>query len=94
MLELRVDPAGIVVVKGRLDAAESERALATLAQVLGPLTLECSQLEYISSAGIGVIMQTWKRLDSQGSKLKLVGLIPRVRSVFAYAGLDRVLDIQ
>lgn len=94
MLELRVEPAGIVVVKGRLDAAESDRALAALAQVPGPLTLECSQLEYISSAGIGVIMQTWKRLDSQGSKLKLVGLIPRVRSVFAYAGLDRVLDIQ
>jgi anti-anti-sigma factor len=51
-------------------------------------------LEYISSAGISVIMQVWKRLDAQGSKLSLVGMIPRVRNVFAYAGLDRVLDIR
>ncbi|MEQ1832004.1 MAG: STAS domain-containing protein [Candidatus Eisenbacteria bacterium] len=94
MLELRVEPAGVVIVKGRLDAAESDRALAALAALPGPLTLDCSQMEYISSAGISVIMQTWKRLAAQGSSLKLVGLIPRVRSVFAYAGLDRVLDIQ
>ncbi len=94
MLELRVDPAGIVIVQGRLDAAEADRALAVLTPLAGPLTLDCSGLEYISSAGISVIMQVWKRLDSQGSKLKLVGMVPRVRSVFGYAGLDRILDIQ
>lgn len=94
MLELRVDPSGIVFIQGRLDAAESDRALATLDQLPGPLTLDCAQLEYISSAGISVIMQTWKRMEAQGSSLKLVGTIPRVRNVFAYAGLDRILDIQ
>jgi anti-sigma B factor antagonist len=94
VLELRVEPGGTVFVQGRLDAAESDHALAVLSPLAGPLTLDCSQLEYISSAGISVIMQVWKRLDAQGSKLSLVGMIPRVRNVFAYAGLDRVLDIR
>lgn len=94
MLELRVEPGGTVFVQGRLDAAESENALAVLSPLAGPLTLDCSRLEYISSAGISVIMQVWKRLDAQGSKLSLVGMLPRVRNVFAYAGLDRVLDIR
>lgn len=94
MLELRVEAGGVVKVQGRLDAAESDRALATLEKLPGPLTLECTQLEYISSAGISVIMQTWKRLNSQGSTLRLVGLTPRVRNVFGFAGLDKVLDIQ
>jgi anti-anti-sigma factor len=62
--------------------------------VAGPLTLECSGLEYISSAGISVIMQTWKRLRGEGSTMKLVGVTPRVRNVFGFAGLDKVLDIQ
>lgn len=94
MLELHVEAGGLVRLQGRLDAAEADRALATLEKLAGPLTLECSQLEYISSAGISVIMQTWKRLNSQGSSLRMTGMTPRVRNVFAYAGLDKVLDIQ
>jgi anti-sigma B factor antagonist len=94
VLELRVEEGGVVKVQGRLDAAESDRALATLEKLPGPLTLDCAQLEYISSAGISVIMQTWKRLNTQGSALRMVGMTPRVRNVFAYAGLDKVLDIQ
>ncbi len=94
MLELRIEAGGLVKVQGRLDAAESDRALATLEKLAGPLTLDCSQLEYISSAGISVVMQTWKRLNGQGSSLRMTGMTPRVRNVFAYAGLDKVLDIQ
>ena len=94
MLELRVLESGTVQVRGRLDAAESERALATLNPLAGPLTLDCAELEYISSAGISVIMQTFRRLSLQGSRLSLIGLQPRVRNVFAYAGLDKVLDIR
>lgn len=94
MLELRVEGDGVVKVQGRLDAAESDRALETLEKMSGPLVLDCGQLEYISSAGISVIMQTWKRLNSQGGSLRLIGMTPRVRNVFAYAGLDKVLDIQ
>lgn len=94
MLEVHVETGGVVRLVGRLDAAESDRTLAALDQVPGPVTLECSQLEYISSAGISVIMQTWKRLNGQGSKLRLTGLTPRVRNVFGFAGLDKVLDIQ
>jgi len=94
VLELNVDAGGVVRLRGRLDASESDRALETLQMVAGPLTLECSGLEYISSAGISVIMQTWKRLRGEGSSMKLVGLTPRVRNVFGFAGLDKVLDIQ
>ena len=94
MLDLRVLDSGAVQVSGRLDAAEADRALAFLNQLPGPVTLDCAGLEYISSAGISVIMQTLKRLTTQGSRLSLVELKPRVRSVFVYAGLDKVLDIR
>lgn len=94
MLELRVEAGGVVRIQGRLDASESDSALAALEKLPGPMTLDCTQLEYISSAGISVIMQTWKRLNGQGSTLRMTGMTPRVRNVFAYAGLDKVLDIQ
>lgn len=94
MLELKVGESGVVALRGRLDAAESERALATLATLPGPLTLDCSQLEYISSAGIRVILLTVQRLAAAGSTLTLAGMLPAVRTVFSYAGLERVLDIR
>jgi len=93
VLELQVTEPGMVRLRGRLDAAESPRALETLERMSGPLTLDCSELEYISSAGISVILETFKRLSTQGSRLSLVEVLPRVRNVFMYAGLDKVLDI-
>jgi len=94
MFDMRIDADGRVVVSGRLDASESERALEILDGVKGPTVLDCSQLEYISSAGIAVIMQTYKRLLAAGHSLRLENLTPRVRNVFVYAGLDGLLGIR
>lgn len=94
MLELQVQEGGVVRMTGRLDAAEADRAQKTLDQVPGPVTLECSGLEYISSAGISVILLTFKRVTAAGSTLRLVGLTPRVRNVFTFAGLDKIFDIR
>ncbi len=94
VLDIRVQDGTTLALTGRLDAAESDRALAEMQKQPGPLTLECSGLEYISSAGISVIMQTYKRLAAAGQTFRLVGMAPRVKNVFMYAGLDKLLGIQ
>ena len=93
MFDIRSEADGRVFMSGRLDAAESDRALQVLRGVTGPATLDCSGLDYISSAGIAVIMDTYKRLSSAGQTLNLVNLTPRVKNVFTYAGLDKLLGI-
>ena len=94
MFEIVVGDGGHVRVQGRLDAAESDRALQVLRGISGPVTLDCTGLDYISSAGIAVIMDTYKRLMAAGHSLRLVNLTPRVKNVFTYAGLDKLLGIQ
>ena len=94
MFNILVQDGGQVQVQGRLDAAESDRALQIFRGLaLGPLVIDCSGLDYISSAGIAVLMDTYKRLTGAGHALQLVNLTPRVRNVFTYAGLDRLLGI-
>ena len=93
MFEISVTEPGRVRLKGRLDAAEADRAALALRPLAGPLTLDLAQLEYISSAGIAVLLETFKRLRASAQPFRLVNLQPRVRNVFAYAGLDRLLDI-
>lgn len=94
MFEIKFGDQGHVLLKGRLDAAEAERALEVLRSLAGPTTADCSELEYISSAGIGVIVETHKRLKDSGHGLTLTRLTPRVRNVFTYAGLHKFLHIE
>lgn len=89
----RGDP-GIVRLIGRLDASEADGALRALSQLMDSTVADCSSLEYISSAGIGVLMQTYKRLLDLGLTFRLSNTTPRVRSVFGYAGLADLLGIE
>jgi anti-sigma B factor antagonist len=93
MLEIRTPSEGRVALVGRLDAAEADRVDQALKELSGPLVLDCSELEYISSAGLGILIEAHKRLLAAGHGLTLANLVPRVRNVFAYAGLDRLLKI-
>ena len=87
-------PDGSVVLTGRLDAAQSPAAQSFLDKVQGTVTLDCGQLEYISSAGLGVLLKTQKRLMASSGKLRLVGLKPHLRDIFTYSGFDQLFEIE
>ena len=93
MLAIEQGAPGVVVISGRLDAAQTSTAEAFLDKVHGPATLDCSGLQYISSAGLGVLLKTQKRLMASGGKLRLTGLSPHLRDIFQYSGFDRIFEI-
>jgi len=94
MFEIRVLESGTVRLAGRLDAAESERVGAELLAIRSSVRLDCSELDYISSAGIGILIELFKQLQASGHTMTLIHLLPRVRNIFRYAGLDRLLTIE
>ena len=91
---MELGPDGSVVLTGRLDAAQSPAAQSFLDKVQGTVTLDCGQLEYISSAGLGVLLKTQKRLMASSGKLRLVGLKPHLRDIFTYSGFDQLFEIE
>ena len=90
MLAIERRDDGVVAVAGRLDAAQSPSLQAALDAIQGPVTLDCSGLEYVSSAGLGVLLQTQKRLMASGGKVRLVGVSRHVRDILRYSGFDRI----
>lgn len=94
MFRVERGDGGVLVLSGRFDAAAAEDALDTFRSVTQAATLDCTDLDYISSAGIGLIVETYKRLRENGMSLRLVHASPRVRNVFTYAGLDRIIPIE
>jgi anti-sigma B factor antagonist len=94
MLSIEHGQDGTVVVTGRLDAAEAPNAQAFLDGIAGTVTLDCSRLDYISSAGLGVLLKTQKRLLASSGKLRLAGLKPHLLDVFTYSGFDQLFEIE
>jgi anti-sigma B factor antagonist len=83
-----------VRVSGRLDAAQAPAAQAFLDRTQGTVTLDCRGLDYISSAGLGVLLKTQKRLMGAAGKLRLTGVSPHIRDIFTYSGFDQIFEIE
>ncbi|UCE03408.1 MAG: STAS domain-containing protein [Candidatus Latescibacterota bacterium] len=93
MLEIEMRD-GELVLAGRFDASQLEKAVPVLESINGSVIADLSRLDYISSAGIGALVKTYKRLRASGHGIKLVNATPHVKNVFHYAGLDRVMGLE
>ena len=94
MFDIGIGEEGSIFIAGRLDAAQTEKAQAFLDSVEGSATVDFSRLDYISSAGLGVLLKVQKRLMAANNELTLVDLNNHILDVFRYAGLDRVFKIE
>ena len=93
MFEVALAGDGTVIVEGRLDAAQAVKAQAFLDQVEGQCVLDLAKLEYISSAGLGVLLKTHKRLMGVGSGIKLINVNHHIHDIFRYSGFDKLFEI-
>jgi anti-sigma B factor antagonist len=94
MFEIRFNEQGAVVLEGRLDAAQTARAMEFFDRLTESSVVDCRGLEYISSAGLGVLLKTQKRLMAVKGELILLNLNNHIHDVFHYASLDKVFKIQ
>ena len=81
---------------GRLDtvtAPELEAEISTILPTAESLVLDMEKLEYISSAGLRVILKTQKAL-TQKAGLKLIHVSDEVREVFEITGFSDFLTIE
>ena len=93
MFDIEYGNDGTVMCRGRLDAAQCEKAEGFLAGLEGANTLDFADLEYISSAGLGILLKTQKRLVADGTVLKIIYVNNHRHDVFRYSGLHTIFDI-
>ena len=93
MFEIEFGDEETVKVEGRLDAAQAVKAQTFLDQVAGACVLDLGKLEYVSSAGLGVLLKTHKRLMGSGRGLKLINVNHHIHDIFRYSGFDKLFEI-
>ena len=93
MLEIEIEE-GLIVLSGSFDAQDEEMARKALEAVAESAVVDAAGLEYLSSAGIGVLFAVQKRLQSTGHKLTLINLQPFIAKVFKLANLAPFFGIE
>lgn len=86
----------IVALVGRLDTTTAPQLEAALKEGLDDvkeLTIDFEGLEYISSAGLRVLLSLQKRMNAQG-KMTVCHVCPAIQEVFEVTGFTDILTIQ
>ena len=58
------------------------------------VTLDCSQMDYIDSAGIGLLVMSHKKAQTTHAKMAIVNLKPSAREVLLLANLQKIIEIK
>ena len=94
MFDIKQDQTGIIHLIGRLDAVSAPVARDFLLNVEESATLDFSLLEYISSAGLGILAATQRRLLDQNAGLRLSRMTPHILEVLTLAGFQSVFEFE
>ena len=85
-----------LALEGRLDtvtAPELETELKASLEGVTGLILDCEKLEYVSSAGLRVLLSAHKQMSRQGS-MKLTHVCETIREIFEVTGFQDILTIE
>ena len=87
----------VLEVTGRLDstgaAAFEEELLGRIAKGDRFIVVDCSDLRYINSAGLRVLLVAAKRLSASGGAIAIAGASGQMRSVVEIVGFDSVFPV-
>lgn len=87
----------IAAIAGSLDSMtspEAQKALdAIVAQGARKVAVDCAALDYISSAGLRVLLSLAKQLGAKGGALRTFGLNQTVKEVFEISGFSTIFKV-
>ena len=87
----------VVAIAGSLDSNTAPAAQQAVDGIIAggarKVLVDCTALDYISSAGLRVMLGAAKRLKGAGGELRLFGLNQAVREVFDISGFSTILRV-
>jgi len=87
----------ILNLQGRVDAHTAKDFEAGLLPPIDrgqqQILVDCSRLDYISSAGLRVLLLAARKISAAGGKLALCSMKPSIKTVFDIAGFSSIFSI-
>lgn len=88
-----------VGVSGELDMTNADRFRDELQKAINlstsrNLLLDFSDVKFIDSSGLGVILGRYRELQPFGGEIKILGVSPHVYRVLHLSGLTKIIEVQ
>lgn len=99
ILETRVcDGYLMALVSGEIDLSVADELRSRLdnqleASGLKKLVLDLSNVSFIDSSGLGVILGRYKKLQNIGGKIVIIGASPTVKRILELSGIMRIIEV-
>jgi len=97
IIETRQQQITIFSLAGRLDSNSSpefdKKIIQAMENGFRYIILDCQKLDYITSAGLRVVVKTAKKLKPEQGRIILCAMADYVKEVFEIAGFDSFLPI-
>lgn len=100
-MELKVDLKKdgellFVDLQGDLDINSNREFKEKVNSVQGvkKIIVNCENLSYIDSTGLGAFISIYKHIKEKGEKLVITGLKPHIKKIFLITDLDKVFEIE
>ena len=88
----------LIAIKGRLDGLTVPSAERSINEILGRgsdrLLFDFSELEYLSSAGLRVILSAAKEIKRRKGRIVLCAMQDYVKEIFEVSGFDSIIPIK
>ena len=88
--EMLIKPIGKIDIT---NAAEFEKEVNEEIDSIAYLTIDLSEVNYISSVGLRAFLSFQKKLQSK-DKMRIINVQSEVLEIFKMVGFDRVLNIE
>ncbi len=91
----REGPRAVLHLRGELDVSSSAALEDELQRINGAslVVLDLTQLEFIDSTGLGVLVKTHQRMRDEGDQLAVVEGTGQVKRLLELTGLDQQLTL-
>ena len=88
----------LAILEGRLDTAASSQAQKDLEPLKNSngidIVLDCTNLEYIASSGLRILLSILKGAKSTGSKVIMRGVNDDIKNVFKLTGFISIFEFE
>jgi len=92
------DNGKVISVRGEIDIYSGPDFRENLLQAMGDckqnIVLDCSEMTYIDSMGLGIMVAALKRVRQNGCNITIRNARPNVKKLFTITGLDKVFIME
>ncbi len=95
--EQKTDQCMIVRINGRLDTTNysilEKKLMDLIDHQEDKILIECSNMDYVSSSGLRILLMALKKITLAKGKFVLCGLQENIREIFEISGFTNIFEI-